>query len=250
MVNIRCETLLPATRAQATAAYSALSASLAGETVVILSGDAEENAELYALRRKLLSEISKEGLTELGLRMMQKIEGFDAAGASSDEAIASRAKSLGMACLLAGGEKRCLSLELSSIAEIFEAAAEVRRRGLATQRLREMQLCGLEAKGSNLLYTLGGADKYYYRWWGVDDDQRQRWRKEILKAAAAKGAAGGRAGGGSAVGAVHLPAATAASHITHVTKRDAIFDLLVAHVKQTNPAFQYEDWIAAVRASV
>ena len=61
--------------------------------------------------------------------------------------------------MLAGGEEHCSTFK--SIAAIFEAAAVVRRSGVAKEQLRarEMLLCGPEAKGSNLLYSLGKAQR-------------------------------------------------------------------------------------------
>jgi len=49
------------------------------------------------------------------------------------------------------------------------------------------------AKGANLLYTLGGGDKYFYKWWTVTPEQRQQWRELILKAVADSRHAGGLA---------------------------------------------------------
>ena len=259
--------------------------------------------------------MSKQTLADIGFRLLAKIEACGAATAQPDEEATKKARSLGMTCLLTVGEEHCS--EFPSIAAIFEAASAVRRKGgLAAvpkeqMRVREMLLCGPEAKGSNLfyslgqtqlfyfrwwaatpdqqqawredilktgsesrsrggrasaaerdmgalemelcgpdekgsslLYSLGGADRYYYRWWVVDDDKRRLWREEILKLGKEERLAGAKAGAGASAGK-NIAAAT----VTHKAKALAILDRLIVHVKSTKPDLEYEHWVEEVKAA-
>jgi hypothetical protein len=102
------------------------------------------------------------------------------------------------------------------------------RRGL---RARELLLCASDAKGSNLLYSLGQEQRFYFRWWTVDATQKHLWREDIKKTHDETRRAAGAAGVST------LPIARPAATVVTKAKADEILGRLIAHVKLTKPDF-------------
>jgi hypothetical protein len=100
-----------------------------------------------------------------------------------------------------------------------------------------MLLCGPEAKGSHLLYSMGKANRFYYQWWTASSHQQELWRADILKTNADIQSRGWPSEAGAQAGAIIA------------AKADAILARLIAHVQCTNPDFDYEQWIDEVKAA-